>query len=134
MTFVLGALNLSHPASPAAPAAGSITAGAVVLVLVALLAVAATYRRAIRRRPGQPTSRHPRRGTSALVLCAISAVLFALTSVAQRPLASLTIVSRHSAQRTMTVVSPPRRHARLAGTRPLTAPARRGARSAPVSA
>lgn len=108
MMLARAALQLSNPPTEAVHGTGPITIGAVGLIVVALGVVAITYRRAMRVRSGRPGPRHPRRGTSALLLGAIAAVILGLSASARQPLDSLTIVSRDSARDTMTVVGAPR--------------------------
>ena len=117
MMLARGALQLQTPPTQVVHGTGPITIGAVGLIVVAVGVVAITYRHAVRVRSGLGP-RHPRRGTSALLLGAIAAVVLGLSSSAQQPLASLTIVSGDSAQRTMTVVSPPRARGPRAAPRP----------------
>lgn len=105
MTFVLGALHLSD--TTGSRDSGPITLGALALILVAIGVVGITYRRAMRARLGLPGRRHPRRGTSALLLAAIASVVLGLASTAQRPLASLTIVSREANRPTLTMTRVP---------------------------
>jgi hypothetical protein len=123
MTLVLGLLNSQHDYSRVLHDAGSLTAGVIALVVVALLVVGLTYRRAGRTRGRPRRLARPRRGTSAVLLGAIAGVLFVLTSASQHRIASLTIVSGGSAGRTMTQVGvAPRRpsaHRRNRGHPPL---------------
>lgn len=117
MMLARGALQLQSPPTQVGHGTGPITIGAVGLILVAVGVVAITYRHAVRVRSG-PGPRPPRRGTSALMLGAIAAVVLGLSSSAQQPLASLTIVSGNAARRTMTVVSPRRARHPRGGPRP----------------
>ena len=104
MTLVLGLLHPRHDYSRVLHDAGSLTLGVVALIVVALSVVLFTYRHAGRARGRPRRLPHPRRGTSAVLLGAIAAVLLVLTSASQHRIGSLTIVSRASAVRTMTPV------------------------------
>jgi hypothetical protein len=101
MTLVLGLLHPRLDYSRVLHDAGSLTIAVVALIAVALSVVLLTYRHG--RAGGHPRRLpHPRRGTSAVLLGAIAAVLFVLTSASQHRIGSLTIVSRAAAVRTMT--------------------------------
>ena len=105
MTLVLGLLHPRQDYSRVLHDAGAFTIGVVALIAVALSVVLLTYRHAGRARGRPRRLPHPRRGTSALLLGAIAAVLLVLTSASQHRIGSLTIVSRASAVRTMTPVA-----------------------------
>jgi hypothetical protein len=98
MTLILGVASPQHEYSRVLHVADSLTLGVSALIAVALLVVGVTYRRASRAR-GRPRRLHPRRGTSAVLLGAIAAVLLMLTSASQHRIASLTIVRRAATQR-----------------------------------
>jgi hypothetical protein len=86
--------DLHHDYSRGLADAGPLTFGVVSLIAVALFVVLLTYLRARRTtRDGHPRPQPPRRGTSAVLLGAIAAVLLFLTSASQHRIASLTIVS-----------------------------------------
>ncbi len=97
MTLASALLNVQDGYTKALHVAGSLAFGAVALIVVALIVVTVTFRWAVG--PGGPRLRHPRRGTSALLLGAIAIVLLVASS--QHRISSLTIVS-HSGTRTMT--------------------------------
>jgi hypothetical protein len=98
MTLVLGLLNPRHDYSRILHDAGSLTLGVAVLIVAALSVVLFTYRHAGRARGRPRRLPHPRRGTSAVLLGVIAAVLLMLTSASQHRIGSLTIVSRGSAR------------------------------------
>ncbi len=94
---LLALLNLNDGGGGTVHDAAPLALGVVALIVVALLAVALTLRLAARR----PRVGRPRRGTTALLLAAIATVLLMLTSVSQRRIASLTIVSHAAGSRSM---------------------------------
>jgi hypothetical protein len=105
MTVLLSLLGAQNDYSRALRDATPLIVGVVALIAVALFVVGATYRRMTRAHTAQPGLGQPRRGTSALLLGAIAAVLLVLVSASQHRIASLTIVRRASAARTMTPVT-----------------------------
>lgn len=106
-----GLINFHDDAAPASHAASALTAGAVVLIIVAIVAVAATWRH--RTGVGSAGTHPPRRGTSAILLGAICAVLLVLVSSSERQIPSLTIVSHASTPHPKGAASA--RRARLGG-------------------
>jgi len=112
MTLAPGLVNLHDGTAPATHAAASLAVGVIALLTVATVIVAATYR--LRRRAAQATSHLPPRGTSALLLGVIGAVLLVLVATSEQRIPSLTIVS----------------HAGAAGAHP---PARRLGRACPAT-
>jgi hypothetical protein len=121
MSLVLGLLNPQHDYSRVLHDAGSLTVAVSALIAAALAVVGLTYRREGRPRGSRRRLAGPRRGTSAVLLGAIAAVMFVLISASQHRIASLTIVSRAASARTMTPVRaaprPPTVHRRLRGHR-----------------
>lgn len=101
--------------APATHAMGPLAVGVTALFAVAVVIVAATYRR--RARIAQPAGHLPRRGTSALLLGAICAVLLVLVSTSTQRIPSLTIVSHAGRAR----ASRPAAHFQPASPAPVSA-------------
>lgn len=102
MTVVPTFIDVHAGYAKALHAAGSLAFGVVTLVAVALLVVGATYWCAVAT--GRREIHRPRRGTSALLLCAIATILLVLVASSQHRIDSLTIVSHAGKARTMTPV------------------------------
>jgi hypothetical protein len=91
MMLLFALINLHDDTAPATHAMGPLTAGVIALFAIAAVIVVATYRR--RARGGRSGGYLPRRGTSAVLLGAICAVVLVLVSTSAQPIPSLTIVS-----------------------------------------